>query len=601
MHDELLEYYERELTYIRKSAADFASKYDKIAKRLQIEPTRCEDPHTERLIEAFAFISGRILKKVDDGLPEITESLMNVAFPHYNNPVPSMTIVQFEPKSAIENSGLDIPTKTQLHYKHEPDQSIPECIFETRYPVQIWPVLVDSARFRDPQINVKSAQKALVLQLKTDSDQDFSEIPLNSLRFFLDAPTHNVYSLYELLLNNVCHVICELKDENNTPIIIPLTPDDIKPVGFSSDEYMMPYSSQSFPGYRLLTEYFSFPEKFLFFDLTGLDKIRNTQCKNTLSIWFYLNKNPKKNLTIDQNTFVLHAAPAINLFDRIVEPIYVEQRKTEYRVIPDIGKPDYEVYSIDKVTAALTDSPDQIVEYKPLYSVNHYINDESPNKDVFWNVRRQLSEKKGDIGTEVYLSFSTKNYKPVDLGVEVVVVQATCSNRNWPAKLPFGKKEGDFETEDTETQNLRISNLIKPTSSHRPFLEGSQQWRLISHFSLNYLSLLEDVSVLKEILNLYDFEDSSTTKQQINGIVSIKTKRVTKNIGDSFCRGIQFIIEFDEEKFVGTGLFLLASVLECFLGHYVSINSFTQVIARTIQKKEVLKEWNPRNGYRILV
>jgi type VI secretion system protein ImpG len=128
------------------------------------------------------------------------------------------------------------------------------------------------------------------------------------------------------------------------------------------------------------------------------------------------------------------------------------------------------------------------------------------------------------------------------------------------------------------------------------------QWRLISHLSLNYLSIVQGgEDALREILKLYDFEDSPSTRQQINGIVSIQAKHVTRRIGLSVCRGVQVTIEFDEDKFVGAGLFLFASILEQFLGQYVSVNSFSQLVAITTQGKKVLKEWSPRSGGRVLM
>ena len=170
-----------------------------------------------------------------------------------------------------------------------------------------------------------------------------------------------------------------------------------------------------------------------------------------------------------------------------------------------------------------------------------------------------------------------------------------------PSRLPFGDPAGDFNLEKAAPVSL-IKSLIKPTPTRRPFLGGALHWRLISHLSLNYLSLVEGgKDALREILKLYDFDNSPATKQQINGIVSVHSHYITKRMGQSFCRGVQVTIEFDEDKFIGAGLYLFACVLERFLGQYVSLNSFSQLVARTIQKNEVLKTWLPRNGNLILL
>ena len=600
MDDILLNYYERELTFIREMGAEFARKYPKIAGRLLLEPDKCEDPHTERLIEAFAFLCGRIHKKIDDDFPEITESLLNIIYPHYINPIPSMSVVKFDTIKTIPLSGYRLEKNTALYSK--PVGGFP-CQFTTAYPVTLWPIEVVSAGLRDPKKPVRNAQQALVIQLKTFNNLSFSQLAWDKLRFFLNGPGQHVFHLYELLFNNVCHLECESVNRQGRVEAISLSPEDIKPVGFSPEEGMLPYLQRSFPGYLFLFEYFCFPEKFIFFDLNGLGQIRHRDFSDTLDIWIYLNRTAKPNLLINADTFCIHAAPVVNLFKRIAEPIQVEQRKTEYRVVPDLRRIEAtEVFSLDKVTASSAISAEKEGEFKPFYSIRHHLDSEDiDNQGAFWHYQRRPSGKKGDDGTEVFLSFTDWNLKPADPAIEALTVHITCTNRDLPARLPFGDPSGDFEME-TAAPVARINCLIKPTPTRRPSLGGAMQWRLISHLSLNYLSIVQGgEEALKEILKLYDFDDSPVTRQQINGIVSLQSQYVTKRIGQSFCRGVQVTIQFDEDKFVGTGLYLFACVLERFLGQHVSVNSFSQLIAKTLQKKEVLKKWPPRNGNRLLL
>ncbi len=366
---------------------------------------------------------------------------------------------------------------------------------------------------------------------------------------------------------------------------------------------MIPYPRRSFPGYLLLFEYFSFPEKFLFFDLDGLNQIRQGDFGDTLDIWIYLDRAAKSNLVINEETFCINATPVVNLFKRIAEPIRVEQRKTQYRVIPDIRRQEAtEVFSIDSVSASSAGSSGEEVHFRPFYSVRHHLDEGDGNGlRAFWHVERRASNKKGDDGTEVFLSFADLDFNPVDPGVETLTIHTTSTNRDLPARLPFGDPAGDFDME-IAAPVASINCLIKPTPARRPSLGGAQQWRLISHLSLNYMSIVEGgEDALREILKLYDFDDSPATRQQINGIVSLQAQHVTKRIGQSFCRGVQVTIEFDEDKFVGAGLYLFASILERFLGQYVSVNSFSRLVAKTVQKKGALKEWPPRSGNRVIL
>jgi type VI secretion system protein ImpG len=600
MDDKLLDYYERELTFIRKMGAEFARKYPKIAGRLLLEPDRCADPHTERLIEAFAFIAGRIHQKIDDDFPEITESLLSIIYPHYVNPIPAMSVVDVEPlKQAIPPTGYRLAEGTALYSK--PVGGTP-CQFRTAYPVTLWPVEVVAAGLRDPKRLVKTAQQALVIQLKAFNNQSLSELGWKTLRFFLNGPHQHVFHLYELIFNNVCHVECESTTKKGRSQVIPLNREDIAPVGFGPGEMMLPYPQRSFPGYSLLLDYFCFPEKFLFFDLNGVGKTRDYELTDTLDIWIYLDRTAKSDLVINKDTFCLNAAPAVNLFHRVAEPIRVEQQKTEYRVIPDIRRQEAtEVFTVERVTASSPSTPGKEFDFKPFYSVRHHLEEEYGHRRTFWHLQRRPSGRKGDDGTEVFLSFADLDFDTADPGVETLNVYTICTNRDLPARLPFGDPTGDF-TLETAAPVARITCLLKPTPARRSPLGGALQWRLISHLSLNYMSLVQGgEDALREILKLYDFDDSPTTKQQINGVVSIQSRQVTKRVGQSFCRGVEITIEFDEDKFVGAGLYLFASVLERFLGQYVSVNSFSQLVARTVQKKGALKKWPPRNGDRVLL
>ena len=601
MDDALLNYYEQELSYIRQMGVEFAEKYPKIAGRLSLEHDKSSDPHTERLIEAFAFISGRIHKKIDDDFPEITQSLFNVIYPHYNNPIPSLTIARFEPMMQnISEAGYRIDRGTKLYSR--PVLGTP-CQFTTCQPVEIWPVEVTDAGIRDPRVLVKDAQQAIYIQLRTANNIPFSRLAWKSLRFYLSGQHQHVFHLYELLFNNVCQVECE--STRNTADIhrMLLAPSPIGPVGFEEEEAALSFPKRSFPGYRLLFEYFCFPEKFLFFDLKGLGNLKEAPACGTLDIWIYLNRTAKPNLVVNKDTFCLNAAPAINLFSKIAEPIRVEQRRTEYRVVPDIRRQEAtEVFSVDRVMASGADKTGEIYDYRPFYSIRHHLNaSEAQSRQAFWNIQRRESGKKEDSGTEVYLSFMDLNFLPTDPGVEILTLHTTCTNRDLPSRLPFGAPEGDFDLEIAAPLE-RVSGIMKPTPTRRPSLGGSLHWRLISHLSLNYLSIVEGgEEALREILSLYDFDSSPATRQQISGITRLTSRYVTRRMGQSIGRGVQVTIEFDEDKYVGTGIFLFAGILERFLGQYVSVNSFSQMVAKTIQKKEVLKSWAPRSGNRILL
>ena len=600
MDDSLLSYYEQELSFIRQMGEEFARKYPKIAGRLLLEHDRSADPHTERIIEAFAFISARIHKKIDDDFPEITGSLFNIIYPHYNNPIPSLTIARFDPvMQNITETGYLLDRGTKLYSR--PVNGTP-CQFTTTQPVHIWPVEVVHAELRDPEKLVRNAQQVIHIRLKTANNILFSQMDMKDLRFYLRGQHEHIFHIYERLFNNVCQVVCEYGQDQGADGHFSLNPSAIRPVGFDDEEAVLPFTRRSFPGYRLLFEYFSFPEKFLFFDVSGLERLHDVASGDTLDIWIYLNRSVLPNVVINQDTFCLNCAPAVNLFNKIAEPIRVEQRRTEYRVVPDIRRQDAtEVFTVDRVTASSSSTPGREYEYRPFYSMRHHLAREEASHRAYWHIQRRESGRKDDNGTEVFLSFTDLNFKPVDPGVEVLTLHVTCTNRDMPARIPAGSPRGDFDLEVAAPLS-GITAVIKPTRTRRPSLGGGLHWRLISHLSLNYLSIVEgSEDALREILRLYDFDNSPTSKQQISGIARISSQYVTRRMGRSLGRGVQVVIEFDEDKYVGTGIFLFASILEKFLGQYVSVNSFIQFVAKSIQNSEVIKVWPPRSGNRVLL
>lgn len=602
MEDALLKYYEQELTYVREIGQEFARKYPKIAGRLLLEKDSSADLHVERMIEAFSFISGRIHKKIDDDFPEITQSLLNIIYPHYVAPIPSMAMVQFDPiRQNISEAGYELARDSTLFSQPIAGTT---CNFKTCMPVQIWPVEVINASFKDPDFSRNDGSLlVLEIELATFNNVSFSELNWEHLRFFLNGQSHHVFKLYELLLNNIVAIEMETVDGRGKSTKVPLSSNMLRPAAFEDEEALLPFTSRSFPGYRLLFEYFCLPEKFLFLDLYGLQELAQLNADTSLTIKMYLNRIPKTKIVVDQDTFVLNVAPVINLFHRIAEPIRVEYMKPEYQVIPDIRRRHAtEIFSLDRLVSSRASSGEEGVEFKPFYSIRHHLAEaENLKRQVFWHSKRRTSEKKDDRGTDVFLSFVDLGFKPTDPDAEILTAHLTCSNRDLPSRLPFGNANGDFNLESAAPIRA-IRCLSKPTPSRRPSLGGGLQWRLISHLSLNYMSIVQGgEEALREILRLYDFEDSPSTKQQISGIVSIQAKHVTRRMGLSVCRGVQITIELDEDKFVGAGLFLFASILERFLGQYVSVNSFSQLVVITSQGKEVLKEWSPRSGERVLL
>lgn len=613
MRDDLLFYYERELTFLRQMGAEFAERYPKVASRLILEPDKCDDPHVERLLEAFSFLAARVHLKIDDEFPEITEALLSILYPHFIRPIPSASIVQFhrDPEQGKAASGIQVPRDTVLYSR--PIGGVP-CKFRTCYDTTIWPMEVKAAEFKTPDrltppIKNYEAAGALRVELQGYADVELAKLGLNTLRLYLNGESNLIHSLYELLCCNILQIWVRDTAPNSRvkPVLLP--PGSIRAVGFEDAEALIPYPRRSFSGYRLLQEYFAFPEKFFFVDVNNLEQAWPSGFKDRAELVFlfssYEHQDRKQMLEIGVNakTIRLSCSPIINLFKQTAEPILLDQRKYEYPIMPDVRRPNaVEIFSVDEVVS-INPQTRETLTFEPFYSYRHA--GLRSREQTFWLASRRQSTRANDEGTDIFLSLVDLSSRPVRPDADTLTIRTTCSNRDLPSRLSFGNDAGDFELE-TASAIKRIVALKKPTGTLRPSIGKSVFWRLISHLSLNYLSLVEEgKESLQEILKLYNFTDSTFSEKQINGISNLQSRRhfarIISENGVTFARGSQVDMEFDEEQFVGGGVFLFASVIERFLGLYVSLNSFSQLIARTKQRKEVLKQWPPRAGQRILL
>ncbi len=615
MRDELRlqDYYERELTFLRQMGARFAEKYPAIASRLLLERNKCEDPHVERLLEAFAFLAARVHLKIEDDFPEITTALLGILYPHYLRPIPSMSVVQFhsDPEQGKLSTSIVIPRGKTLYSK--PVSGVP-CKFQTCYETTLWPLEVADAGWTTPDrlqpaVRDREAVAVLRVELRCFPDVTFEKLELDSLRFYLDGESRLVHTLYELLCNNCTRIVVRKPDDGPAPASIELPGDALRPVGFEEDESLLPYPRRSFAGYRLLQEYFAFPEKFFFVEITGLAAMREHSFKDRAEILFLISRFERpdrhERLTtgISAQTMRLGCAPIVNLFAQTAEPILVDQRRHEYPVIPDVRRRSaMDIFSVDEVVSTNPQSRETVI-FQPFYSFRR--GTMTGKHQVFWHMTRRSADYTGDEESEIFLTIVDTSGRVAAPGVDVLTVRCTCTNRDLPSRLPFGSEGGDFEMEGMATIR-RIVVLLKPTESYSPPSSKDALWRLISHLSLNYLSIVsEGKEALQEILSLYNFSDSPDLRKQISGIVGLASRpQVTPIVsehGISSARGTRVELELDEEQFAGTGVYLFSNVLERFLGWYVSMNSYCQLAVRTKQRKEFLREWPPRSGQALLI
>jgi type VI secretion system protein ImpG len=620
MTDRLLPYYQGELSYIRRMLDEFAENQPDAAARLKVRKGSTDDPHVERLIEAFAYLTARVRVKIDDEFPEITDAFLNVLYPHYLAPIPSAAVVQFvlDPSQGELSTGYKIGRGAAVEVS---DPGGSPCRFRTCYDATLWPIEIAACElqrrpFTAPAVpRSRDAMAILHVQLRCISGNmtfgHFDPQQFRSLRFFLSGQEHHVMPLYELLLNNCLEIALATSPKDPSPR--KLSPDRLQPAGFGPRENLLPYDARSPAGYGLLTDYFAFPHKFLFVDLHDVDKHAAAE-SGQLDVYFYLDRAATElEPYVTPETLRLGCMPIVNLFAKRAEPIKLTQAEPEYPVVPDARqRREIEVYSVDRVTTS--SDRGETVQFAPLYRCpDGAAGGPGP---AFWQSHRRASRDASGRpikGTDVSLSLVDLDFHPLEPADRTLIVETTCTNRDLPSEI----SRPQVRLLEGAPVRDAAPCLVGPTRTRRPSLRQRGAWSLISHLLLGHLSI-SDVAdpaeqedgrggqALRRILELYDFGEEPAVQKRIDGVVGVHSRPVAARLPvatSGFARGIEVTVDFDEERFrdPGQGLYLFACVLESFFPMYCSINSFTKMTARIKQGERVLKRWPPNAGERFLL
>ncbi len=604
MSDELLRYYNSELQYIRRQGDEFARAHPEVAGQLRLGSEGENDPYVGRLIEAFAYLNARTRLKIEDEFPEIAGSLIEIILPHYLRPIPSLCIAQFvlDGAQAEQYNGYSIPAKAPI--ESEAIDGEP-CQFRSCYPVTCWPFRIKSASLRGVPFEAPScslptqALGMLKLTLETfNAEAKFSSFSAQSLRFFIKLAPPFSFQLYELIFNSVIGIAIGTSPKD--PNVRMLARNAVKPVGFEIDEGVVDYPPQSFVGYRLLSEYFSFPEKFLFFDVQ-LDAVLRTQNTSQVEIYFYLDKRWQDlEPQFHADAIQLGCTPIVNLFSKRAEPIRLTHFDASYTVVPDARRPlAHEVYSIESVTGL--SSSGEALEYQPFYSFRHASQRDNRR---FWHASRREYQSENELarGMEVDISFVDFDFDPLAPGNWTMDIDTLCTNRNLPSRMPFGAGQPRLQLDGGGVIE-KVNCLTKPSNPMRPPLGQRLRWRIVSHLALNHLSLVDDqqgATALRELLTLYDFRGDEITTNSVAGLLNVSSYpilgRVPGDFSGAMCRGVQVKVDFDESKYSAGNLFLFASILDRFFSLYCNINSFTQTVAISNRRQGVMHRWPARAG-----
>ena len=600
--DLLLEYYLRELDYLRQSGAEFARRHPRLAERLEIGALEeSPDPHVERLLEGVAFLTGRIQYNLDREFPQIPSALLEILYPQLAAPVPSVSTACFpvDGKKVKQSTGFTLPRHTLLNARGRRDEI---CYLRTAADLTLWPIEVVWAGFRpaaDFPAMARFPQVTSVLQLRLRAleKNSFDALEVDRLRLHLSGDVANAARLHELLtLGDTPGLAMAAEGDQRARREV-----GVEAVGFADDEALLPGPRHGHPGYRLLQEYFTFPQKFLYVDVVGLSRIDSGQ---TLDLLLPLARRPDARTSVDADTVKLGCVPVINLFPKTTDPIRISPQQLEYRLSPDKRYERVtEIHTIEKVCTA-SGKEAGVRELTPFFSFDHA---QPGSQRAFWYARRAPATQADLPGTEMLLSFLDLDFDPEDPTEPSAYAYTLCTNRDLAAKLPAGARL--FIEQDVPVADGGLHLLQRPTPQAPATLAGQALWRLVSHLSLNYLSLggPEGLTAFKEVLRLYAGHQHAGTQAQIDGLTAMTTEETMRPIGfdawRGFVRGTRITLTLDEAAFqrVGASAYLFASVLERFFGLYASANSFTELVIKRAATDREWTRWPPRAGDRALV
>lgn len=624
MDRSFLSYYERELKHVRETAGEFAAQFPKIAGRLGLDAFASADPYVERLIEAFAFLTARVQHRLGAAHAEFTGHMLELLYPSFLAPTPSMAVMQLVPnlRQGSLTNGVVIPRGSVMRSALGNEQTA--CEYRTGHSVTLWPFELEAAEYRTSnlrdlmdteRLGVNDAKAALRLVLKANREVTFDRLPLDRLPLFVRGGDRTSVRLYEQLVRSSSGVVVQ-SAQRPYAFMQARHGRSVSTLGFDESQALLPVGNAGFDGYRLLQEFFAFPERFMFAELCGLRELMPV-CKGSKIeiIVLFDRADPRLDGVVRTSHLSLFCTPAINLFPRVGDRVRLEERDHEYHVLPDRTRPlDYEVHTVTRVVGCARDGR-EMCDFSPMYAP--VWSGDGAHQRARYALRRQArprlpgrGEREQDsrfpyVPSDVYLSLVDGNDGPFRSSLRQISVDTLCTNRALPLALALGADERPFSAQ-SHGSVVSVHCVAGPTAPRVSPASGELSWSFLSHLSLDYLTLIRrdgrGAAALRQLLDLYGYYSDSALRAQSRAVVDVQTQGVVRALPRrggplAFGRGLEVTITCDEDAFEGTGAVLLGSVLERFFAKYASINSFVETVMCTQQRGEVMR-WPATPGQR---
>lgn len=577
--DPILRYYEAQMRYLRESGKEFAKAHPDRARLLNLDRVGDRDPYVERLYEGFAFLTGRLRQKLDDELPELTEGLVSLLWPHYLRMIPSLSIVELIPctenlqKTKVVPAGVPVRSAPIAVPPAEGAEGTTpktvQCLYRTTQSVTLQPLAITHA---GPIVR-HDGRSAIRLAFALDGSALRRETDLSRLRLHLNADLPTAFAMHLALTRQVDSVAWRIPEVRDGEAV-PLVGVTLEPAGFTAEERLWPKADAAFSGYQMLLEYFSFREKFLFVDLCGLDIAKLPQTSTRFELEIALTQTYPSDQRFTADNVRLFCTPVINLFELDAEPIEVDHHETEYRVVPAGHQGEHvETYSVDAIETFDHGSAGRY-EYVPFATFRHrggMLRHEAPERYFHARVRPGVSGLR-----ETWVTLGGHAWESMDtLPQETLSLRVTGTNGLLPRK---GLREASIAELAASTPNVAgVKNLAAPTLPLYPPTDDRFQWRVLSHLAPNFLSMM-NAELLSGALGLYDWTKDELNRRRLDGVRWVSQTLLEEISGGSVERGVVIEVTLDSHAFAGEGdVMLFGELLHRFFAEYAEINLFTKL------------------------
>lgn len=584
----LKDYFQQELNALREDAAGFAHSHPEVARALALYKGRAHDPHVEMLMQSFAWLTGRLSYEMEEDRAALPNALLDILAPHLSAPVPCMAVAEIavKPDGANFAKGAAIARGRLFRADAaDADGNQVTCRFRATQDTPLWPITVTAVQLKGAGDTVLPPRprmfSALSVSLAAFGGETLAGLNPQRLRFYIDEEDRQAYPVHDLLATRLSGLaLCE-----GGRVVGEWPPEALHWLGYADAEAALPEDGH--PGYRLLQEYFAFPEKFLFFEVAGLDFAGvGRDCE----LLFLFDAPPRK-VELQRDLLRLNCVPLINLYPTRLEPVRLDHSHYEYRLYGDVARHRHtEVYAIEELVASRPG-----VAARPLAPWFALENGRAlEDRDYFYITRRESSRNSDIPGSELFVSFLDTGANPTLLEEEIVGGRILCTNRRLPEQLRLGdmlRLEGPGPVES-------VSIASKPTAHHTPNLIGTRPWALAGQLSLNHLSLAEGEGALaafKDLLRQHVGPAAGIGLKQIDGLYQLTCRPGVRHIGRDAWRGfvpaLEVRLSLDRSHFSDASAVLFAAVLRHFLTLYAAVNTVVAVSLELRDGKGILKDW----------